>query len=179
MIVENGVYVLNEENFEKFITETKKVLVFFYRESGCSFCDKMKPVIDSLVLEEKDFLVAKYALAASPDSINQKYPIERFPTYYAFVDGKPVGKQEGAMPMDQLFLTFTPEKLPPKQVPVEKATMLQLLSDEAILIDQIAPIRLQLSKIQKEIAKRKKLAIGSLEACCDGCASGGSCESGH
>jgi len=145
------ILILNETTFEKALQDNPKLLVFFFREKGCSFCDKMKPIIHELGNEEKDYVLAEYALGTSPDSINAKYPIERFPTLYAFVDGKVVGKQEGSMPKEQVALTFTPEKLPPKQIPITNLSMLQLMTDEANLIDQIAPIRAHLAKVQKEI----------------------------
>jgi len=172
--------ILDANNFKEFISTEKKVLVFFYREKGCSFCDKMKPIVEQLSeVENLDFIVAKYVLADSPDAINAEYPIERFPTFYAFVDGKPVGKYEGTLSLEQLPLVFTPERLPQKAIPLDKATMLQLITDEANLIDQIAPIRSHLAKIQAEIARRKKLAEGKIGSCCESCSDGGSCSGGH
>jgi len=165
---------LNESNFKDALAEHVKLLVFFYRESGCSFCDKMKPLVEEYA---KENVVGMYKLGQSPDSVNAQFPVERFPTFYAFIEGQAVGKQEGAVPYEHLELTFTPEKLPPKQVPIEKASSLQLMTDEANLIDQLAPLRGHLAKIQKEIARRKKLASSGM-SCCDSCAEGGECEGG-
>jgi thiol-disulfide isomerase/thioredoxin len=165
---------LNDKNFKE-LTEAGKVLVFFYREKGCSFCDTMKPIFEEL---EGDFVKAKYQLGPTPDSITQGL-VESFPTFAAYENGKLVGVQVGAMEIEKLAKTFEngfPEKKP-AQIPLEKASMIQLISDEATLIDQIGPLRSHLAKIQKEIAKRKKLAMGKVD-CCDSCSDGGDCNGG-
>ena len=79
---------LNEENFKQEVSAQEKILVFFYREKGCSFCAKMKPVVEQYA---ENNVVGFYKLGAQPDSINEEFPIQRFPTFYAFVDGKAVG----------------------------------------------------------------------------------------
>lgn len=165
---------LNEENFKE-ETVQGKVLVFFYRESGCSFCDKMKPIFEEL---DGDFVKAKYKLGSGPDSITGDI-VKNFPTFAAYVDGKLVGTQEGAMSAEKCAATFVNGFIEskPKQVSLDKAAYSQLLADEAFLIDQIGPMRMHLAKVQKEIAKRKKLAMGKLD-CCDSCSDGGECE-GH
>jgi thioredoxin-like negative regulator of GroEL len=169
--------LIDVNNFDNFISSEKKALVFFYRENGCSFCDQMKPIIDAY--HNDDFAVGKYALG-KPDAVTSKFQFKNIPAFFAFVDGKLVGQYEGVLTKEQLPLVFTPDQLPKKIAPtVETATLLQLMTDEANLIDQIAPLRLHLAKIQKEMAKRRKGAMGDLEPCCDGCATGGGCESGH
>lgn len=165
---------LNEKNFKE-LTATGKVLVFFYREKGCSFCDQMKPVFEEL---EGDFEKAKYELGPTPDTITTGL-VESFPTFAAYVDGKLVGVQVGAMSAEKVAQTFEngfPEKKP-AQIPIEKASLAQLITDEMALIDQIGPMRKHLAKIQKEIEKRKKLAMGKVD-CCDSCSDGGECSGG-
>lgn len=165
---------LNASNFKQ-ETEKGKVLVFFYREKGCGFCDKMKPVFEEL---EGDFIKARYAIGQDVDPIAQEFaPV--VPTFAAFIDGKLVGMQLGAMPPEKVIETFNngfPEKKA-VQIPLAKATMQQLLNDEAVLIDQIGPLRSHLAKVQKEIERRKKLAMGKVD-CCDSCADGGECSGG-
>lgn len=168
---------LNEKNFKE-LTATGKVLVFFYREKGCSFCDQMKPIVEGLEDLVIDFDVAKYKLGAAPDTVTQGL-VESFPTFAAYEDGKLVGVQVGAMSEEKLLQTFEngfPQKKP-TQIPIEKASLAQLITDEMSLIDQIGPMRKHLAKIQKEIEKRKKLAMGKVD-CCDSCADGGECSGG-
>jgi len=170
---------LSEKNFKE-KTKAGKVLVFFYRESGCSFCDKMKPVFEEL---EGDFVKAKYKLGQSVDSITNGV-VQNFPTFGAYVDGVLVGTQEGAMSAEKCAATFDngfivrKSAQAPAQIPVEKASLVQLLTDEAQLIDQLGPMRQHLNTIQKEIERRKKLAMGKID-CCDGCAEGNGCGGGH
>lgn len=181
---------VNEKNFEKEVEQSKgHVLVFFYRESGCSYCDKMKPIVDEYQKAHPEVKVVKYKLGSQPDSINAKYPIERFPTFYAFIDGVAVGKQEGAMPLEQLHLTFDPDKIPAKQarspqqkgeqIPLEKASLAVLLQEEANMIDAIANIKNHYLAVKKEIKRRREATKEwdkLVDACCDGCADGHGCE---
>lgn len=139
---------LTELNFMKSIQD-KKIIVMFYREEGCSFCDKAKPVFESYEGNEK----AMYALAMAPDSINEKFPIERFPTFYAFENGKPVNKIEGVPTHEKLDQMFAPKGLRPEQAP-----MLMLLNDKAVLIDKIAELKMHLNNVISEIKKREDLA---------------------
>lgn len=155
---------LNEKNFQEEIAKYPKVLVFFYRQKGCSFCDKMKPIVDEYSLKTPDVVVAKYALGQAPDSITEGV-VERFPTFVAYVDGVPVGKQEGAMSIDKLANTFNAgqseqEKQP---VPVEQASSAQLLTDRLSIIDQISVLRTHLNKIDVELAKRERLVYEGKE----------------
>lgn len=166
---------LKEKNFVDAIKKGKW-LVMFKRSQGCSFCAQMLPVFHEL---EGDFEKALYELGPAPDSIT-KGLVERFPTFVAFVDGVIIAKQEGVLSHEELRNTFSPEKIKSKQaevLPISKASMAQLLTDEAALIDQIGPMRSHLAKIQKEIEKRKKLAMGKVD-CCDSCADGGECDGG-
>jgi thiol-disulfide isomerase/thioredoxin len=154
---------LNEDNFKNHVSEQEKILVFFYREKGCSFCDKMKPVVAEYA---KDSVVGYYKLGNSPDSITSGL-VDRFPTFVAYEKGLAVGKQEGAMSIEQLALTFTPEKLQAKstqQQPVSilQAPLVQLLTEEANVIDQIAPLMTYLKEVRAEIRRRKK-AVGLLK----------------
>jgi hypothetical protein len=152
---------LIESNFKKHISEQNKILVFFYREKGCSFCDKMKPVVAEYA---KNNVVGYYALGNSPDSITSGL-VDRFPTFVAYEKGLAVGKQEGVLTVEQLDLTFTPDKIPEKQagqvqqpVTIEQAPLMQLITEEATTIDQIAPLMTHLKAVRAEIRRRKKAA---------------------
>ena len=139
---------LNVENFKQEIAG-KKIIVMFYRESGCGFCDKAKPIFKSY----EGIETGMYELGNSPDAINIEFPIERFPTFYAFDDGKVVNKIEGVPTHSQLNSMFEP-----KSVKIEEAPLSMLIADECKLIDQIAGIKIHLNNVQAEIKKRKELA---------------------
>ena len=143
---------LNEQNFKAEISG-KKIVVMFYRESGCSFCDKAKPIFEAYQGNEKGM----YALGQVPDSINEEFPIERFPTFYAFEDGKVAGKFEGVPTHEKLDALFKPGETA-KPTKIEDFAMPVLVSDELLLIDQIAKLKGHLNAVQAEIKKRRELA---------------------
>jgi len=147
---------LNEKNFDQAINENESILVFFYREKGCPFCDKMKPIVEEYA-KNRPFAVAKYALGQAPDSVNERFPIERVPTFYAFQKGQVIGKTEGVKKEKELDALFNPQ---PKIVPVEEASLAMLMNDEAKIMDIIYPMMQDLRKIQAEIKKRKEIFNG-------------------
>ena len=147
---------LNEKNFKEELAKHPQALVFFYREKGCSFCDKMKPVFES---HNAPYIKAKYPLGAMPDSITEGL-VERFPTFVAYAYGEMIAKQEGVLSGEQLDNTFNPESIAPKKLSVKEAPMLTLLTDEANLIDQIMPLKQLLKEIQDEIKLRREVVSG-------------------
>lgn len=170
--------IADEKSFKSVIEGRAKVLAFFYVEKGCSYCDQMKPIMDELS-NENDIVFYKCGddlKTAKPDSVTGTL-VKAFPTFAAFDGGKLIATQSGGMSAEQVMNTFNPELLPKKPKKLEQASMLELLTDEANLIDQIAPLRSHLAKVQKEIEKRKKMAMGKVD-CCDSCADGGECEGG-
>jgi hypothetical protein len=153
---------LNEKNFKEEVSKQDKILVFFYRETGCSFCTKMKPVVAKYA---ESNVVGMYKLGQAPDSVTEDI-VERFPTFMAYEKGLAVGKQEGSMSIEQLALTFTPDKIQAKSqdprqpgpLTIETAPLVGLLTEEANLIDQIGPLKEHLTKVRAEIKRRKQLA---------------------
>lgn len=139
---------LDELNFFESIKD-KKIIVMFYREEGCSFCDKAKPVFESYEGNEKGM----YALGMAPDSVNEKFPIERFPTFYAFNNGEAVAKLEGVPTHEKLDRMFAPKIIKPEEAP-----MAMLINDRAILIDKIAELKVHLNNVVYEIKRREDLA---------------------
>jgi thiol-disulfide isomerase/thioredoxin len=146
---------LNENTFALEIMSSKKALVFFYREKGCSFCDKMKAPFEQLAAAA-DFDCFRYALGSAPDSVATKELVTSFPTFAAYVDGKFVGKRTGAMPIEKVLEAFDPEPAQNPNVPVEQMPLVHLLADEAALIDLIFPVKQKLLEIQAEIKRRRE-----------------------
>jgi hypothetical protein len=116
----------------------------------------MKPVV---ALYAESNVVGMYKLGQYPDSITKDL-VQKFPTFVAYEEGVLKGKQEGAMPIEQLDNTFNPSKssVPTGMTPINEATMLQLQSNEALLIDQVSQIRGLLREVQNEMKRRRKLA---------------------
>jgi thiol-disulfide isomerase/thioredoxin len=163
---------LNEENFKKHIAEQEKILVFFYRESGCSYCDKAKPLVAEYA---KDNVVGYYRLdpvnpktgksELKPDSITSGL-VDKFPTFVAYENGLAVGKRAGATTLEQLAGTFNlgsdtskdKDVAQPGPLTIEKATLSQLVAEEYFLIDKIGPLKENLKAVRNEIKRRKQLA---------------------
>jgi thiol-disulfide isomerase/thioredoxin len=141
--------VLNESNFNEALKENSKLLVLFYREKGCSFCDKMKPIFEAHS-ESAEEVCGMYALGNAPDSIATQELVKSFPTIVSYVNGQIMNVETGAnVDLKKMFA--------PKNIPVSQAPLAQLLADEAALIDAIYPMKLHLEEIQKEIKKRREL----------------------
>ena len=139
---------LNEGNFKTTLAENPKLLVLFYREKGCKHCDVMKPkfIEHSLSSEE---VCGMYSLGNAPDSIATQELVKSFPTIVSYMNGQIVKVETGAnVDLKTMFM--------PKAVAVSEAPLLQLLTDEAALIDAIYPLKKHLLEIQAEIKKRKE-----------------------
>lgn len=141
--------VLNEANFKEALKENPKLLVLFYREKGCSHCDKLKPIFESYS-ESSEEVCGMYKLGNAPDSIATSDLVQKFPTIVSYLEGKILNVETG----DNVDLS---KMFTPKNVPVSQAPLAQLLLDEAALIDAIYPMKLHLEEIQKEIKKRRDL----------------------
>lgn len=166
---------LNEKNFKEEIKKYPRVLIMFFVEEGCPHCKVMKPIFEAHKAD--GYQLAKYAGDMyMQDEITRELGIDTYPCFVAYQNGEPFYKRDGRLSDAQLPMMFTPEKLPAKPIPVKKATMAQLVTDEMILIDQLAPVLSKLKEIQKEIKRRKDLIDG--KSCCESCASGGECEGG-
>lgn len=142
---------LNEKNFEEEIKNYPKLLVMFYRESGCIHCDKAKPLFEEYS-KNADTACAMYKLGQKPDSINAKYPVENFPTFYAFQNGEVANSVVGhTQPFSEMFIKK------PKIFKVQEAPMSVLVQDQMNLTDQIYNLKAQLNEVTKEINKRREL----------------------
>lgn len=139
---------LNEENFKQALSENPKLLVLFYREKGCSFCDKMKPIFSEHSLESEE-VCGLYKLGNAPDSVATAELVTSFPTIVSYVNGNIVKIAKGAnVNLKEMFI--------PENIPINKRPFGQLLVDEAALIDAIYPMKQHLSEIQAEIKLRRE-----------------------
>lgn len=150
-------------------------LVFFNMEKGCGFCDKMRPIVAEYADKHPEVEVI-YETVKSYNDVPEPFP-KAVPLFVAYKDDQVMSVQKGMLPLERLEIAFEPEKIPPDVVPIEKASLLQLMQDEANIIDQLQPMLKQLKKIQAEMKKRRSLVVDD-EPCCDGCAEGKGC-GGH
>lgn len=147
---------LNEQNYNDEVPKHEKILIFFYREKGCSFCDKMKPVVEEY---SKNNVVGYYKLGQAPDSITEEL-VQRFPTFVAYYQGNMVNKKEGVMTPAQLDQMFVAK---PQEVKIQDAPLVQLLQAEAELTDQVFKLRSNLIEIKNEIKRRKNIVESAIE----------------
>lgn len=139
--------LLNEKNFNETLKENPKLIVLFYREKGCSHCDKFKPIFQKYS-ETSEEVCGMYALGDSPDSVATADLVKSFPTIVSYLEGQIFKVEKGAnVKLEDMFK--------PVIIPIEKSSLLDLLTQEAQLIDAIFPLKQHLLKIQEEIKKRK------------------------
>ena len=91
-----------------------------------------------------------YALGDMPDSIATEELVKNFPTIVSYLNGQILKVEKGAnVKLEEMFT--------PVVLPIEKTTLLDLLTQEAQLMDAIFPLKQHLLKIQEEIKKRKNV----------------------
>lgn len=139
---------LNESNFKEVLAENEKLIVLFYREKGCSHCDRFKPIFEKFA-ESSDVVCGMYKIPQQPDSIATDKLIKSIPTTVSYLNGEILKVEAGAnVDLNNMFK--------PNIIPVKDAPLISLLTDEATLIDAIYPLKVQLLAIQEEIKKRKE-----------------------
>jgi len=82
--------ILTDENFEKEITNTKKLVLVDFFATWCEPCSMLAPILEKIAEELKEKVVLmKVNLDDAPNTAG-KFGVEKIPTVVMFKDGNPV-----------------------------------------------------------------------------------------
>jgi len=99
---------VNEKNFQEMIEKsTDKMVVMFYRESGCPNCDRTKPVFEEFAKKNPNIKCFKYKCEGDkPDSVTSNYQFRMFPGIFSFDRWQCVRGFSGEVNMERLNQIF-------------------------------------------------------------------------
>ncbi|MDP3883258.1 MAG: thioredoxin [Candidatus Staskawiczbacteria bacterium] len=89
---------LTDENFEKEITSTEKLVLVDFFATWCEPCHMLAPVLEKVAEELKDRLVLLKANLEDVPKISGKFGVEKIPTVILFKSGKPISGFVGLAP---------------------------------------------------------------------------------
>ncbi|RWR99954.1 thioredoxin domain-containing protein 5-like protein [Dinothrombium tinctorium] len=98
----NGLYELNDENYERFLSKGRHFIKFY--APWCGHCQRLAPIWDLLAnsfQHDKSVFISKFDCDAYP-AICQKYEVKGYPTLLWIVDGKVKEKYSGARTHEDL-----------------------------------------------------------------------------
>lgn len=140
--------IITSEQFEAEVLKSDKpVLVKFYVEKGCKFCDQYSPIFSAFEQahpEIKCVEIGKPELKSPLDALMAKYnPKDSYPMTLSFSEGQLVGKAGGIQQEEQLLALFK---------------TLQNISDEELMTRKF-DLQLEIAKRERDIFDFKNQAI--------------------
>lgn len=86
---------LNDQNFEKEVLKSERLVLVSFWRPGCGPCLTMEPIIEEVARELKDRVeVGKLNIIENPETA-KLYGIPATPTLIIFKNGKPIEKAVG------------------------------------------------------------------------------------
>merc|ERR1712001_655944 len=118
---DEGIYVLNEKNYEDGTKQFKYLLVYFYAP-WCGHCKAFGPELVKAAqqLKEKDSLI-KIAKVNGPEEeeLLKKMEVKGYPTLFFYRDGEPINYGGGRMASE--MIEWVEKKIGPPAVILEAA----------------------------------------------------------
>ena len=97
----NNVVLLNDDNFESFLSKDKPILIDFWAE-WCGPCKMLNPVIEELSDDFADTaIIAKVNVDDAP-TIASNYGVRSIPCLLFFKDGEVKEQRVGAVSKDEI-----------------------------------------------------------------------------
>lgn len=82
--------ILNDENFDKEISDSKKLVLVDFFATWCEPCSMLAPILEKVVDELKEKIILMKANLDDAPKTAEKFGIEKIPTVMLFNAGKPV-----------------------------------------------------------------------------------------
>jgi thiol-disulfide isomerase/thioredoxin len=104
---------VNDSNFEKEVLKSKKPVILDITSTSCPPCLIMIPTLIGIAKNYPDIKIATVGIdEPGIDNIKASLPIQAFPTFFLFKDGKVVNQLVGVVKEEELFaaLQYTPSK---------------------------------------------------------------------
>ena len=104
---------VNDSNFEKEVLKSKKPVILDITSTSCPPCLIMIPTLIGIAKNYPDIKIATVGIdEPGIDNIKASLPIQAFPTFFLFKDGKVVNQLVGVVKEEELFaaMQYTPSK---------------------------------------------------------------------
>jgi thioredoxin len=90
--------ILTDENFEKEIISTKKLVLVDFFATWCEPCSILAPILEKVAEDLKETIVLMKANLDQAQQTAGKFGVEKIPTVVLFKDGKPISGFVGVVP---------------------------------------------------------------------------------
>ena len=90
--------ILTDENFEKEIISTNKLILVDFFATWCEPCSVLGPILEKLSEHFKEKIIFIKTDVNDIPMTAQKFGVERIPTVILFKNGKPIGNFVGLVP---------------------------------------------------------------------------------